>query len=166
VKGSEPSAPAKTDSPASTGQEDDVRSAAVPPPAVETAIGSAIDRWTGDFRSGNIQAQAALYAPVVGVYFKLRNVTRQQVQRAQERAAAGQAGIQNYHVTTIGISGDGDGQWTALLQKDWSTSAGQGPGASGTEIEKLVFAQVAGQWKIVSEQDVKLPKVHRARVPR
>jgi hypothetical protein len=132
----------------------------------DAALKSALDRWIEATRSGNVLAQAALYAPVVGTYFNSRNVTRGQVLADKERASTGTAGVQNYHITTIGISVLGDSQRAVLLQRDWDTPTGQGTGFAGTEIERLVFAQVQGEWKIVDEQEVKLAKLHRTRVSR
>jgi Dynamin family len=133
----------------------------------DAALESALDKWIAASRSGNIQAQASCYAPVVGTYFNSRNVTREQIQRQKERVSVGAAaGVQNFRITTVGISDQGNGQRAVLVQKDWETPAGRGPDFAGTEIEKLVFAQVEGQWKIVDEQEVKLGKTHRARSSR
>jgi hypothetical protein len=133
-------------------------------PIQDVALEGALDRWIEASRSGNIPAQVACYAPVVGTYFNSRNVTRQQVQLEKERSSAGTAGVQNYRITTIGISTQAQDQRTVLLQKDWDTPTGRGPGFASSEFERLVFAQVEGQWKIVGEEEVKLLKLHRTRV--
>jgi hypothetical protein len=132
-------------------------------PQQDAALQGALDRWIAASRSGNIQAQAACYAPVVGTYFNSRNLTRQQVQFQKERSAEGTAGVRNYRITTIGISTQAKDQRAVLLQKDWYTPTGQGPRFTGSEIERLVFALVQGQWKIVGEQEVNLLKLHRTR---
>jgi hypothetical protein len=131
--------------------------------AQEAALESALESWIKASRSGNLPAQAAVYAPVVGTYFNSRNVTRAEVQAEEERASTGTAGIQNYRITTIGISSLGNGQKAVLVQKTWDTPTGQGTGFGAAEFERLVFAQVNGQWKIVGEQEVKLAKLHRSR---
>ena len=177
-----PSVPSKTNSTVSSAGAENAHSAPAQPLAAEphsgtanhlrnlppdAALESAVDKWIAASRSGNIQAQASCYAPVVGTYFSSRNVTRQQIQRDKERVSVGAAaGVQNFHITTVGISDQGNGQRAVLVQKDWDTPTGRGPDFAGTEIERLVFAQVEGQWKIVDEQEVKLQKLHRARSSR
>jgi hypothetical protein len=130
-------------------------------PQLDVTLQSALDRWVDSSQSGNIKAQIACYAPFVETYFNSRNITREQVQYDKELAGRETSGNQRYYITPVSISDQGNGRKAVILQKDWGFPTPRGLATAGSEIEKLVFAKLDGQWKIVDEQQVKVSKLHR-----
>ncbi len=127
----------------------------------DETLQAALRNWVSTFRSEDIQAQVACYAPKVDTYFNWRNVTPEQIQYDKTRAWGRVASIHKYAVTPISISDEANGRKAMLLRKDWDTTTTRGTAFAGSEIEKLVFAKLEGQWKIVDEQEVKVLKLRR-----
>ncbi len=118
-------------------------------------------RWVSTFRSRDINAQVACYSPHVRTYFQWRNVTREQIRYDKTRAWSRIASIRKYTVTPLSITDEGSDRRAMLLRKHWDTITTQGTISSGAEIERLIFRKLAGEWKIVDEQEIKVPKLQR-----
>jgi hypothetical protein len=116
---------------------------------------AALMRWVSTFRSRDINAQVACYSPHVRTYFQWRNVTREQIRYDKTRAWSRIASIRKYTVTPLSITDEGSDRRAMLLRKHWDTITTWGTISSGDEIERLIFRKLAGDWKIVDEQEIK-----------
>ena len=128
-------------------------------PGMDASLERALARWAGTIRSGNLQAQLASYAPFVDTYFNLHNVRPEQILYEKERNAKASRYV-SFEVTPTSVTDDGNGQKTVVLKKDWRSANADGTHSVGSDIEKLEGVRIDGNWKIVSEQQVRLLKLH------
>jgi hypothetical protein len=125
------------------------------------ALQAALARWVSSFRSRDINAQVACYSPHVRTYFHRRNVTREQILRDKTRDWSRIASIRKYTVTPLSTTNEGSDRRAILVRKHWDTITPRGTISSGADIERLTFRKLAGEWKIVDEQEIKVPKRQR-----
>ncbi len=134
-----------------------------PIPALDTVRGT-LDSWAEAMTSGDPDTIAAYYAPLVTQYFQQRNVTTAEVRRvvADSISRYGRPAI--LRLSNVSISPDGEGRATATFLKHWQT---RGPRVfAGEEEERLRFARLGREWKIDSEEELRVVWVQRPDEPR
>ncbi len=134
-----------------------------PIPPVDSVRGT-LDNWAEALTSGDADTVAAFYAPLVTRYFKKRNVTTAEVRRAVSDSLSRYGRPVILRLSGVSISPEGNGRATATFLKHWQT---RGPGVfAGEEEERLGFARVGGEWKIDSEEELRVLWVQRPAAPR
>ncbi len=129
--------------------------------SADPALQRALARWGSTFRSGNMRAQLASYAPFVDPYFNMHNVKTEQILSDKQRAWKDTASYQKYDVIPIGVTDLGNGEKSVLVRKDWDSTTRAGGVFAGSEIERLTMMRIDGEWKIVGEQEVKVLRLRR-----
>lgn len=125
------------------------------------SIRGIIGAWIQSFRNKDAAAHAACYAPIVETYFKRHNVSNEELFAEKQRAFDRIAEIRQYDVSRLNISVGADGHPVAVFEKDWDTVSTAQKTFAGKEIEKLTFANFAGSWKIVGEEELSVLDVTR-----
>jgi hypothetical protein len=116
------------------------------PPAPDTAaIHELLDRWAGALKSGDVEAAAQCYAPVVSTYFTRHNVTREAVRQS---IRSGRLDV--YRIAGLGITPVSDSRAVATFRKHWQTSGRRR--SAGEEEERMTLVRTEGVWQISSEQ--------------
>ena len=124
----------------------------------DPSLRATIDQWTNSYRTGNVEEQVSCYAPFVDTYFNLRNVRPEQVALDRKNTWGKIASVQQYRITPIRVTDQGNGQQSVMLQKEWSVMTTRGTIFSGSDLEKLIFVKIDNAWKIVDEVEIKTPK--------
>ena len=127
----------------------------------QEAIRNTIGLWAKSFREKDTATHVGCYAPVVETYFRRHDVAKVSLQRDKERAFADMTTVKTYDITDIRITTEPDGRLSATFHKDWDTPTIEGKPFSGSEIEKLTFANYSGEWKIVKEQELEILRVFK-----
>lgn len=123
-----------------------------PPEPDTTGIHELLDRWTGALKSGDIQAAAQCYAPVVSTYFTRHDVTREAVRQSIRQARARYGRLDAYRISGLGITPVSDSRAVATFRKHWRwRTSGRGR-AAGEEEERMTLVRTEGAWQISSEQ--------------
>lgn len=128
---------------------------------IADSIRGVIGAWVESYRNKDAATHAACYAPIVETYFKRHNVSNQELLAGKQRAFDGITEIRRYDVSQLNISVGADGHPVAVFEKDWDTVSTAQKTFAGKEIEKLTFANFAGGWKIVGEEELSVLDVTR-----
>lgn len=123
-----------------------------PPEPDTAAIHELLDRWSSALKSGDVEAAAQCYAPVVSTYFARHDVTREAVRQSirQVRARYGRPDV--YRISSLAIMPVSDSRAVATFRKHWHwRTSGRGRSA-GEEEERMTLVRDGGVWRISSEQ--------------
>jgi hypothetical protein len=123
-------------------------------------IHSLLNRWRTSTIDGNVDAQTILYAPRMEHFFRQRNVSRQIVRREKARMKELYPTINRYDISDVRIESAAKNQAVVTFRKDWDMR-GQRRFA-GAERQRLKLRRMAGDWKIVSEEETKVFWVNRS----
>jgi len=140
-------------------------------PEAQESVRRAVAVWVESFRTKDAARNASCYAPLVETYFRLHNVSREQLQHDKEAAFAKMLNIRKYDVSDVHIEAIPSvrraanaveySRATAVFQKEWDATESTGKDFSGKEIGKLTFASSPDGWKIVREEEVRILEVSR-----
>jgi uncharacterized protein (TIGR02246 family) len=130
-------------------------------PETAAAVRSVLDRWTLAVKRGDAEAAAALYAPTVKIYFRQKHATRQDVRKSIRQMLGKYGRLDIYRVGNVRVTSDGPDHAIATFDKHWQTSGRKK--FAGEERERLGLLKTGGEWKIDSEEEVKLYWVQKER---
>lgn len=158
-------APAATAPPAAAVSQPPAPVAPKPSPvgdeALAPVIQAAVARWQRAVLSGDADRLAACYAPQLERYFSQRNASSAEVRRVAMQSVAryGRPAILRISgLTIIPISTD---RALATFRRHWQTGAPKV--FAGEDQERMAFVRVQDEWKIASEEQI---KVYWTRKPR
>jgi hypothetical protein len=96
---------------------------------------------------------ADCYAPTVETYFKMHNVPNERIPQYKRQAFSELLAIRRYDLSQVYISAPVDNRVFATFIKEWDTPTTSYAVYSGKETERLTFANIAGTWKIIREEE-------------
>jgi len=128
-------------------------------PRNREAVEATLHKWSESFRTGDAVAHVDCYAPVLEIYFKNRQLSREQLLRDKQKAFSTISVVTTFDLSDIQLSPEPNGRIAATFQKNWDYSMNLGKGFVGSEIEKLTFENLAGDWKIVKEEELRIVRV-------
>lgn len=127
-------------------------------PALSVTAGQAevlhlLDQWSAAIRKKDAKALAALYAPVIAIYFDQKQVNRNQLMADKEREFRSITQVHLYELARTQYRRVDRN--TAIVTFDRSWRFGGRDWSSGADQEQLTWELVEGAWRIASEREVK-----------
>ncbi len=127
--------------------------ATLAPPDDQSAIRSLLENWAAASRSGNVDAQASFYAPVVDRYYGQRNVSRDRIKRERQQALEKLGDVRRYDISNIHVQLTGPNTAVATFDKAWDFESSKGSYA-GKVKQQVSLRKMDGVWRIATERDV------------
>jgi len=140
--------PPKTDSP-STPDAPDPRSETT---ATEQ-INGLLNRWRNAQIVGNVDGQTSMYAPEVTRYFNQRGVSRERLHREKLRMKELYPKVLRYDISDVKIESLSSDRATVTFRKDWGFRGERSYMGAGRQ--RLRLQRMLGDWKIVSEEELR-----------
>jgi hypothetical protein len=125
---------------------------------IQRQVKQTLGRWTESLLRGDVVGHASHYAESVAPYFTKTRVTRDQVEEEIRQMLKRYGSMTTYRISDVTVSVTDGGHAIANFRKRWST---QGRRFAGEEREQLKFAREGGEWRIVSEQELKIYWIRR-----
>ena len=120
------------------------------------AIRTVLNDWVAATRSRNAAAMATYYAPTVDTYYGVRGVSREFVRHQREEALSKVHEIRRLDIGNVQVSVSEPARATVTLDKTWDFGAG----SSGKVRQELVMRKYDSQWRIASERDIRVYRLH------
>ncbi len=137
-----------------------------PSDSPEASILQLLDVWDDSFKAKDAARHSDCYAPMIEKYFLRSNITHDQLRRYKETSFQNISEIRQYELHDVAIAPETAGRYSATFRKLWDTTGADGKQFSGEEIQKLQFDTFNGEWKIVSEVEVKIIHVVKGDIRR
>jgi hypothetical protein len=146
---------AHRDSPFEADRSVDTASAGPPENRAEVQrdIRNLLEQWRDSMLHQDVDTYTSLYAPSVGPYFHDNRVTRAQVGDEVRRTLSRYGPLSTYKISDITIAPVDESHAIANFRKEWRTARNN---FAGAEKSQLRFVRQNGQWKIASEQELKV----------
>lgn len=123
----------------------------------QTELNSSLDRWISATNNRDVEQQMNYYAPQVNAYYQARNASPDLV-RAEKKRIFERASVVDIQTGKPEITVSRDGRSATMrFRKKYAIREGQ-KNRSGEVIQELRWVKSGGDWKIVSERDVKVIK--------
>ncbi len=119
-----------------------------------------LNRWRTSTIDGNVNAQTILYAPRMDHYFRKRNVSRATVRREKARMKELYPTVNRYDISDVRVESAEKNQAVVTFRKDWDMRGDRR--FAGAERQRLKLRRMAGDWKIVSEEETKVYWMNRS----
>jgi hypothetical protein len=119
-----------------------------------------LNRWRDSVIRGDVNAHTVLYAPKMDHFFRQRNVTRAAVKREKARMMELYPKVSRYEISDVRLESQKNDEAVVSFRKEWDMS-GDRP-FSGAERQRLKLRRISGDWKIVSEEELKVYWVKRS----
>jgi len=121
----------------------------------QTELKSSLNNWVTATNARDVEGQMSYYAPKVKAYYQARNASPELV-RAEKTRAFARAKVIDIQTSEpeIALSRDGRGA-TMQFRKKYAIKEG-GKTRNGEVLQELQWVKSGGEWKIVSERDVKV----------
>ena len=113
-----------------------------------------LHRWRETVVRGDVNAHAILYAPKMDKFFRRRNVTRETVRREKARMMELYPDVKRYEISDVRVESQRGTEAIVSFRKEWDMR-GDRP-FSGAERQRLKLRRIAGDLKIVSEEELKV----------
>jgi len=123
-------------------------------------VNDLLERWRETVMRGDVNAHTILYAPRMDQFFRRRNVTRETVHREKTRMMELYPEVNRYDISDVKVESSKPGEAVVSFRKDWDMR-GDRP-FSGAERQRLKLRRISGDWKIVSEEELKVYWVKRS----
>jgi hypothetical protein len=117
-------------------------------------INGLLNRWRDTVVRGDSKAHAILYAPKMDKFFRRRNVSRETVRREKARMMEIYPEVKRYEISDVRVESQRPNETVVSFRKEWDMR-GDRP-FSGAERQRLTLRRIAGDWKIVSEEELKV----------
>ena len=125
------------------------------PKQMEATLRSALDDWVAATNARDIDRQMSFYNPVVNAFYRLRNASRADV-RADKARVFERASSIEIRTGTPDIHLSPDGRTAVMLFRKQYAIAGGGQDRRGEVLQELRWQRAGGQWRIVSERDLRV----------
>jgi serine/threonine-protein kinase len=120
-----------------------------------TKLNSSLDQWITATNARDVERQMSYYAPKVNAYYQTRNASPETV-RAEKRRIFDSANAVDIRAGKPEITLSRDGRTATMrFRKKYAIQRGE-KNRSGEVIQELQWVKSGGDWKIVSERDVKV----------
>ena len=118
------------------------------------AVQSVLTQWVESTKTLNAPSDAACYAPMVDTYYTEHHLSRQRILE-YKKAQFAQLGVVNqFEISNVQIKEPSPGTAVVVFDKTWDF--GTVHKFSGAERGQLTLSKFEGEWKIVSERELKL----------
>jgi len=122
-------------------------------------INDLLNRWRDSVVRGDVNAHVILYGPKMDQFFRRRNVTRETVRREKARMMELYPQVNRYDISDVRVESQRENEAVVSFRKEWDMR-GDRP-FSGAERQRLKLRRISGDWKIVSEEELKVYWVKR-----
>ena len=146
-----PHPPASSAAAETADPEPDQRARAAEPTSPPAGVNELLERWRRTVILGDVNAQTILYAPQMERFFNRKNVTREQVRREKGRMMELYPNVSRYEISDLKVEAVENGQTVVSFRKEWDMHGDKH--FSGAERQRLKLRRIAGDWKIVSEEE-------------
>ncbi len=120
-----------------------------------TKLNSSLDQWITATNAHDVDRQMSYYASKVNSYYQTRNASPELV-RAEKKRIFDRANAIDIRAGKPEITVSRDGRTATMrFRKKYAIKQGQ-KNRSGEVIQELQWVKSGGDWKIVSERDVKV----------
>ena len=118
------------------------------------AVQSVLTQWVESTKTLNPQAEADCYAPMVDTYYTEHHLSRQRILEYKKAQFAQLGMVNQFEISNVQIKEPSPGTAVVVFDKTWDF--GTVHKFSGAEREQLTLNKFEGEWKIVSERELKL----------
>jgi YD repeat-containing protein len=115
----------------------------------------ALDSWIAATNARDIERQMGFYAPVVGAFYRARGVSREFV-RAEKTRVFQQADVIDVRARAPEIRFTPDKRAATMWFHKEYVIKGGGQDRQGEVVQELRWRLIEGEWRIVSERDVRV----------
>jgi hypothetical protein len=129
------------------------------PPAKAAGIDQFLDRWRDTVARGDVDGNTDLYAPTVTRFFRQRNVSHAAVRKVKSQMMSLYPTVNRYDISDVKVESNDGKDAVVSFRKDWDMNGRQR--FTGAERQRLKLRRLDGDWKIVSEEELKVYFVRR-----
>ena len=149
-----PEAAAEQETKVSKGAEDgNLREAR--PDETEAALRAALSEWVAATNARDLGKQLSFYPPTLNAFYQRRNASLEEVRSDRARVFENARSIDvRADTPIIRVSRDGQSATMRFIKR--YSIVGGGEDRSGEVVQELRWQRVNGQWRIVSERDIKV----------
>jgi serine/threonine-protein kinase len=121
----------------------------------QAELNSSLDEWITATNARDVERQMNYYAPKVNAYYRAQNVSLESV-RVEKKRIFERADVVDIQTSKPEITVSRNGQSATMqFRKKYAIKEGQ-KSRTGEVIQELQWVKSGGNWKIVSERDVKV----------
>ena len=132
----------------------------LPRNAPDTAgIDQLLTRWRDTVAKGDLEGHTNLYAPNVDRFFRQRNVPHEAVRKVKSQMMTLYPTITRYDISKVTVESNTGNEAVVSFRKDWDMKGRRR--FAGAERQRLKLRRIAGDWKITSEEELKIYWVRR-----
>jgi hypothetical protein len=113
-----------------------------------------LERWRQSMLSGDVDVQTNCYAPTVELFFRRKNLDRDVLREMKRSGMATYSDARAYRITDIQRESTNDDRVAVTFKKYWDFYGAKH--FYGEEKQRLTFIPVAGEWKIVREEELEV----------
>ncbi|HEX8494892.1 MAG TPA: nuclear transport factor 2 family protein [Pyrinomonadaceae bacterium] len=125
------------------------------PAETEAALRAALNEWVAATNARDLGKQLSFYTPTMNAFYRRRNASLEEVRADRARVFENAQSIDvRADAPVIRVSRDGQSA-TMRFIKSYSIVGG-GEDRNGMVVQELRWERVNGQWRIVSERDIKV----------
>lgn len=143
----------ESDDAARLAEEDDSRD--VQPEETQAELRAALGEWLAATNARDLGKQLSFYRPTMNAFYRRRNASLAEV-RADRARVFEKADSINVRADAPIIRVSRDGQSATMRFLKRYAIAGGGEDRNGMVVQELRWQRIKGQWRIVSERDVKV----------
>lgn len=155
---SQPSAQESTAPPTPSTAEPPAPSGSQAPEAnqeVPAEIMTALERWRTSMLASDADALTDCYAPVVELFFRRKNLNRETLRKMERGGINAWPHVDQYQLSAFAFEPISEDRGAVTFHKLWdSWDPPRLKHFTGEEKQRLTFEKVAGEWKIVREEEL------------
>jgi hypothetical protein len=122
-------------------------------------IYAVLNGWITSSRNRDLDTQSSFYAPKVDRFYGARHVTPEWVKQNREKALSQVEHIRDLNIDNVHVRQDRPDHATVTFDKSWDF----GGGYSGKVKQQLELRKLEGAWRISSERDLHVYRLHSGR---
>ena len=134
---------------------EEANSREAPPAETQAALRAALSEWVAATNARDLGKQLSFYPPTLNAFYQRRNASLEEVRADRARVFENAHSI-NVHADAPLIRVSRDGQSATMRFIKSYSIVGGGEDRSGEVVQELRWQRVNGQWRIVSERDIKV----------
>jgi ketosteroid isomerase-like protein len=154
--------PLPRETPAAAASDEQPPEAPAKRDAVPADVLGVVERWRSSLERRDLETHVNTYAPRVDRFFRQRRVSREAVQREKVRMLERYPHINKYEIHDVKLESMNKDRAVVTFRKDWDTSGDGSRRFAGSERQRLTLRRTGGEWKIVSEEELKVHWVRRS----
>jgi len=129
---------------------------------VPELIMAVLEHWRAAMLASDADGLADCYAPVVELFFRRKNLDRDTLRRMERAGMNAWPHVDHYQLSAFVFEPIREDRAAVVFHKYWdSWDALREKHFAGEEKEQLTFERIAGEWKIVREEELTVDWVKR-----